>query len=58
MWPNGHTDEYLRILNEMDKQEEADEIPEELTRKDREAKLERAKHLLGFQKRMELMKQA
>src|SRR5699024_7532510 len=29
-WLNGHTDEYLRILNEMDKQEEGD--PEELTR--------------------------
>ncbi|MFR7832314.1 MAG: hypothetical protein ACLU3F_13770 [Blautia wexlerae] len=27
-WLNGHTDEYLlRILNEMDQQEEADEIP-------------------------------
>ncbi len=51
----GHTDEYLRILNEIDKQEEADEIPEELTRKDREAKLERAKNLLGFHKRIELM---
>lgn len=29
-WLNGHTDEYLRILNEMDKEEEGD--PEELTR--------------------------
>ncbi len=42
----------------MDKREEADEIPEELTGKDREAKLERVKNLLGFQKGMELMKQA
>ncbi|MCB6536236.1 hypothetical protein LI210_22310, partial [Parabacteroides distasonis] len=31
-WLNGHTDEYLRILNEMDKQEETDVISGELTR--------------------------
>ena len=29
---NGHTDEYLRMLNEMDKQEEADGIPGKLTK--------------------------
>lgn len=56
-WLNGHTDEYLRILNEMDKQEEADEIPGELTRKSLEARLKEAQERLaryeGYQKLME-----
>ena len=28
-WLTGHTDGYLHILNEMDKKEEADEVPGE-----------------------------
>lgn len=56
-WLNGHTDEYLRILNEMDKQEEADEIPGELTRESLETKLKEAQERLaryeGYQKLME-----
>ena len=56
-WLNGHTDEYLRILNEMDKQEESDEIPGELTREELEAKLkevqERLARYLEYQKLME-----
>ena len=56
-WLNGHTDEYLRILNEMDQQEEADEIPGELTKEDLEAKLKEAQERLaryeGYQKLME-----
>lgn len=56
-WLNGHTDEYLRILNEMDKQEEADEISGELTRENLEAKLKEAQERLaryeGYQKLME-----
>ena len=56
-WLNGHTDEYLRILNEMDEQEDADENPEELTRESLEAKLKEAKERLaryeGYQKLME-----
>lgn len=30
-WLNVHTDEYLRILKEMDEQEELEEVPEKLT---------------------------
>ncbi len=56
-WLNGHTDEYLRILNEMDQQEDADEIPGELTREILEAKLKEAQERLaryeGYQKLME-----
>ena len=44
-WLNGHTDEYLRILSEMDEQEEADGIPGELTRESLEAKLKEAQTL-------------
>ena len=56
-WLNGHTDEYLRLLNETDQQEEADEIPRELTREELEAKLKEAQERLarheGYQKLME-----
>ena len=56
-WLNGHTDEYLRILNEMDNQEETDEILGELTRESLEAKLKEAQERLaryeGYQKLME-----
>ena len=38
-WLDGHTDEYLRILNEMDEHEDHDEIPEKLTMEVIEAKL-------------------
>lgn len=49
---NGHTDEYLRMLNEMDKLEEADGIPGKLTKEDIEAKLEEARYE-SYQKLME-----
>lgn len=56
-WLNGHTDEYLRLLNEMDKREEADEDAGELTRESLEAKLKEAQERLaryeGYQKLME-----
>ena len=56
-WLNGHTDEYLRILNEMNQQEEVDEIQGELTRAELEAKLKEAQERLaryeGSQKLME-----
>ena len=56
-WLNGHTDEYLRMLNEMDRQEGADELPGELTREALEAKLKEARERLaryeGYQKLME-----
>ena len=60
-WLNGHTDEYLRILNEMDQEEETngdeDEVPGALTRKSLEAKLKEAQERLaryeGYQKLME-----
>ena len=56
-WLNDHTDEYLRILNEMDKQEETDEILGELTRESLEAKLKEVQERLaryeGYQKLME-----
>lgn len=55
-WLNGHTDEYLRILNAMDQQEGADEIQGELTRAELEAKLKEAQERLaryeGYQKLM------
>lgn len=54
---NGHTDEYLRILNEIDKQEETDGILGELTRESLEAKLKEVQERLaryeGYQKLME-----
>lgn len=56
-WLDGHTDEYLRILNEMDEQEDQDEIPEKLTMEVIEAKLretwERLARYEGCQKLME-----
>lgn len=56
-WLNGHTDEYLRILNEMDAQEETGGNPGELTREGIEAKLKEARERLaryeGYQKIME-----
>ncbi len=56
-WLNGHTDEYLRILQEMDNQDDADEMPGKLTRETIEAKLKEAQERLaryeGYQKLME-----
>ncbi len=56
-WLNGHTDEYLRILQEMDEQDDAEEMPGKLTRETIEAKLKEAKERLaryeGYQKLME-----
>lgn len=56
-WLNAHTDEYLRILKEMDEQEDEEEIPEKLTREVIEAKLKEAQERLaryeGYQKLME-----
>lgn len=55
-WLNAHTDEYLRILKEMDEQEELEEIPEELTREVIEAKLKEAKERLArYESYQELM---
>ncbi len=56
-WLNAHTDEYLRILKEMDEQEGLEEIPEKLTREVVEAKLKEAQERLAryesYQKLME-----
>lgn len=56
-WLNAHTDEYLRVLKEMDEQEELEEIPEKLTREVVEAKLKEAQERLSryesYQKLME-----
>ena len=56
-WLNGHTDEYLRILSEMDEEEEQQDDPEKLTREMIEAKLREAQERLaryeGYQKLME-----
>lgn len=55
-WLNAHTDEYLRILNEMDERENQDE-EELLTRENIEAKLKEARERLArygsYQKQME-----
>ena len=56
-WLNAHTNEYLRILKEMDEQEELEETPENLTREVVEAKLKEAEERLekykSYQKLME-----
>lgn len=56
-WLNEHTDEYLRILNEMDEEEERGSEPEKLTKEIIEAKLKEAQERLaqykGYQKLME-----
>lgn len=61
-WLNGHTDEYLRILKEMDEQEDkeeavlSEEAPEQLTREDIEAKLKEARERLSkYESYQELM---
>lgn len=56
-WLNAHTDEYLRILKEMDEQEELEETPQNLTREIVEEKLketqERLSRYESYQKLME-----
>lgn len=56
-WLNGHTDEYLRILQDMDEEESTNEAPDKLVREEIEAKLEEAKARLqkyeGYQKLLE-----
>ena len=56
-WLNGHTDEYLRILSEMDEEEGQQDDPEKLTREIIEAKLQEAQERLAryesYQKLME-----
>lgn len=56
-WLNAHTDEYLRILKDMDEQEEAEDVPESLTREMLEEKLKKARERLAkyeaYQKQME-----
>lgn len=56
-WLNGHIDEYLRILDDADKQEDFDENPENLTKELIEEKLREARERLekyeGYQRVME-----
>lgn len=56
-WLNVHTDEYLRILNEMDEEEEQGSEPGNLIKETIEAKLKEAQERLaqykGYQKLME-----
>lgn len=56
-WLNGHIEEYLRILDDADKQEEFEGEPENLTRELVEKKLKEARERLekyeGYQKVME-----
>lgn len=56
-WLNGHIDEYLRILDDMDKQEDIEDNAENLTKDLIERKLEEARERLaryeGYQKIME-----
>ena len=46
-WLNAHTDEYLRILNEIDEQEDMDDESTELTRESIEAKLQETRARLA-----------
>lgn len=56
-WLNGHIEEYLRILDDTDRQEELEESPENLTKELIEEKLKEARERLekyeGYQKVME-----
>lgn len=56
-WLNGHAEEYLRILNDMDQQDELEEQPDNLTKELVEAKLKEAQERLeryqGYQALME-----
>lgn len=56
-WLNAHTDEYLRILNDMDEREDLEGENDKLTRENIEAKLQEARERLAryeeYQKLME-----
>ena len=56
-WLNAHTDEYLRILNDIDEREDLLEETDDLTRENIEARLKEARERLeryeGYQKLME-----
>ena len=56
-WLNGHIEEYLRILDDADKQEDLEEDPDRLTKELVEEKLKEARERLekyeGYQKLME-----
>lgn len=56
-WLNGHIDEYLRILDDADKQDDLEDDPENLTKELIEEKLKEARERLakyeGYQKIME-----
>lgn len=58
-WLNGHTDEYLRILKDMDEQEDLEETPENLIREVVEAKLKAAQERLArYEAYQELMEES
>jgi len=58
-WLNAHTNEYLRILREMDEQEDAEETPEQLTRELVEAKLKEAQERLArYQEYQRIMEES
>lgn len=56
-WLNGHMEEYLRILDDADRQEDLEEEPDKLTREIIEEKLkeagERLERYMGYQRIME-----
>jgi len=56
-WLNAHTDEYLRILNDMDEQDELNENSDSISRKEVEEKLKTARERLeryeGYRRQME-----
>lgn len=56
-WLNAHTEEYLRILEDADKQDDSEEKPDELTREIIEEKLKEARERLeryeGYRRMME-----
>ena len=56
-WLNAHTDEYLRILKEMDEQDDLENVPETLSKEALEAKLKETQERLAryeaYQKLME-----
>lgn len=56
-WLNGHIEEYLRILDDTDKQEDFEETPDRITKEQIEEKLKEARERLeryeGYQKLME-----
>lgn len=57
-WLNAHTDEYLRILQDMDEQEDMEETPDRLTREVIEEKLKEAQERLArYEAYQELMEE-